>query len=282
MLRPTTDRLATAFADAVAPLVRRQTEAFVEALAPVLERNTELAARFLAENAEQLRRVQALGEALQLKWLPPNWRELSIAGFQRTRLVAETGAVSIVWVPRHDIVGELVGAETYDECSRVLLERRAEVLDDLEASLAECTMFGTPAHADFVVTARDAVRARAGADRAAHAAAAAAITHLIQEVLGRRVLKTAREEFERTPLSESGIMTYRRALLQSVSAASLSFTGDNVPGFNRHGVAHVGGTYWDEADMLRGLLLVVGWARELAWIMEHEPETVRRRPDPPD
>lgn len=68
-------------------------------------------------------------------WWPPNWpKDIELDAMQ---VILNDEGLPLVWVPRAEIVTEVLAAEGRDERVAVLVARRAEVADDCRAVLTE-------------------------------------------------------------------------------------------------------------------------------------------------
>jgi hypothetical protein len=207
--------------------------------------------------------------------MPENWRDLPRDGFFQVTDLAEKGEIAMVWVPRTEIVIELLEAESHAEREQVLVSHRSDVLDDVIAMIEEASVCAVPAQSEAREQAREAVEAaRAGLDRAAQTLFAAALGHVLEGALGFVRPGAAYKAFKGKDLNEALIVELRLVCLQLATVNALINTVDGPVGFNRHGTQHGAPEHLSEPAMLGAALLVAGWLRELSWIAEHHPEAV--------
>ena len=195
--------------------------------------------------------------------LPPNWRDLE-DWFLAAELVA-AGGWAIVWLPRTDVVRELLDVPNADRPA-VLLKNRDVLLEDAEALLAEVTHVGLAYLAGCALEATQALQA--GLDRPAQALLGSTLTGILQGPLEFEQLRAAREAFS-GDWEEAAIEELRFVLVTSTIPQALSqfypHRGDPVPDtFNRHAIAHKPDpVQYTEFNALLGLMLVVALLREL-------------------
>jgi hypothetical protein len=106
----------------------------------------------------------------------------------------ETG-LNVVWVPRLDVIAQLVAAQGETDRNAVLIDRRDDILTDTEACLSEVTHGDV---ADDVQLARSAVAAvRDGYEAPGRALAASVLSGLVHTAFAFRRFAVARERFIR-------------------------------------------------------------------------------------
>ena len=194
--------------------------------------------------------------------LPPNWKDVD--WHEASDFINET-AWPIVWLPRSDVVAELLSCEPADRPT-VLSRRRAELLDDAVSLLDEVSWEDL---AYLASCTRDVVGAlRDGHDRPAQSFTASILTGVLHSVLEYKTLKEARNAFNANWKEES-IFLVRFALITSTIPSALAqffpHNGDPVPvTFNRHALAHAPDpAQLTETNALVGLMLVTSMIREL-------------------
>jgi hypothetical protein len=255
-------------------LIRKQLGALTISAGVVDRLNTQIA-EIGTSFTEPLRK---LGEQFGQQWraaMPENWRDLPRDGFFQVTDLAEKGEIAMVWVPRTEIVIELLEAKSHAEREQVLVSHRSDVLDDVIAMIEEASVCAVPAQSEAREQAREAVEAaRAGLDRAAQTLFAAALGHVLEGALGFVRPGAAYKAFKGKDLNEALIVELRLVCLQLATVNALINTVDGPVGFNRHGTQHGAPEHLSEPAMLGAALLVAGWLRELSWIAEHHPEAV--------
>jgi hypothetical protein len=222
------------------------------------------------------RAAQALVQTYRAS-LPANWHVLEGDGLDRAISLATETGLCLVWVPREEIVVELVGAADHDARSLILTDRRVEVLDDLDAVLGDSVDFIARSHEQAHDLAGKAVAAgRDGHDEAAQCLAAAALGLLLHEVLGFSKLGAAYREMSARDIEETVVRLLRITVIELATARALTDTDKHEVGFNRHGTLHGKPEFLSRAYSLSGLLLLAAWVRELAWWQRHQPDAIAR------
>ncbi|MHB8692845.1 MAG: hypothetical protein ACYDHH_16535 [Solirubrobacteraceae bacterium] len=158
----------------------------------------------------------------------------------------------------------------------ILVSSSAEVLDDLDAALAQARGAKVDGHADACEFAGDAIAARDGHWAAAQALAASGLGQVIHGILGFplfRGLGEARKKFTARDIDETTMTVLKVAVLEVCTLKSLTDIPDAQPQlFNRHGTQHGDRRFFSQSGALSGLLLLVGWVREFAWLSERRPD----------
>jgi hypothetical protein len=96
--------------------------------------------RRLPDPAPWLRGLQEqIGKGLEtLKLtLPANWRELTSQEMHDVVELMKTEGVNLAWAPRPEILHQLIAADGHEARSEILLERREEIIADVEQVLGE-------------------------------------------------------------------------------------------------------------------------------------------------
>lgn len=142
---------------AVAELGRGLTELSArlnEILAPTLVLAAELARRAMAAAVGQFD-FAAISRSLA-RALPRNWRPLSALEWKKLPEVAVDHGIPITWVPRRELLVQVLAAADRAERVQLLIEHEGVILADCAACLEECT---EPSLADEVTLARRALEA---------------------------------------------------------------------------------------------------------------------------
>jgi hypothetical protein len=254
----------------IAQLVRQEQENRARWLRAALRAQTRMDA-LAGDIRAELRRTTEQMERYYRECLPSNWRDFSTDQVdQAVDLALDTG-LSLVWVPRAEIVEELLVASP-TEREHVLRSDEPDVLHDLGACLDEITH---SALRNFQQAGKEAVAAyRGGLPWASQALASAAISGAVHELFGEDTFADARERFEREHPSEEDMRLFRMRVLMWACARALRGTAEGLSGFNRHASLH--GVFEDqytEANALAVLLLLVGLLRELQpWFAREHPD----------
>ena len=87
--------------------------------------------------------------------LPPNW-ELNGIKIASIETIVAGEAIPLAWVPRKEIVSEVMGASDRRERLSIVVAHRAEIIADCEACLADCV---SPGFTEYVALARSVLAA---------------------------------------------------------------------------------------------------------------------------
>jgi hypothetical protein len=187
--------------------------------------------------------------------LPHNWRTLSMTELRAVADTMELTGWVLAWVPRDEVLRELIESTDRADAHDRLLICQDDVLDDLQKSLVDVT---DVALADLSVAFQQAIRAyEVGSSYPAQALVAVVLTSLISQQL------------EEPAPSESPLLAFRRnSLLRAGGTALNSYwprPGDPVPSlFNPYATAHrFDLTHFTQANALAGLMLGVSFVRDL-------------------
>jgi hypothetical protein len=85
-----------------------------------------------------------------------------------------------------------------------------------------------------------------------------------------RGLGAACREFSERDIDDATMKVLKVALLEKCTATALTDIPNAQPEvFNRHGTQHGDRRFFSQPSALGGLLLLVGWVREFAWLDEN-------------
>jgi hypothetical protein len=266
----------TSHAGQVAEVLRRSVEATggMQAVAAQLAAQLSETRALLDAVPEQvtksLRRAsEQMAEAMRRSWergIPPNLLPLEDEIVYRALAVSRESGPPMIWAPRPNIVERVVVGESFADRATVLAAHREEVLVDLERVLADAAASLTDEHRQLHKLAVAAVAA-AGAkhDLAAQALAASAIGCLVHSIFGHSAFAAASKKMSARNVDEALLEQVKYFTLELATANAITRTNERPEGFNRHGTLHGDLAWYGEGEMLSGLLLVVGWDRELSW-----------------
>jgi hypothetical protein len=217
----------------------------------------------LIENALRAAdRARAIFEAS----FPGPWRDLDGEELEAAFKLAADGVLCSVWAPRADVLRAILATDTDVDRDKVIAERRAEIIEDVQELLAATTVFESSEHEQAHKQAVAAVRAaESGHDEAAQALTAAALGWVVHGVLGFERLGAAFKAMNQRDPEEAGLQELRHALIERATVVALTDTKDHANGFNRHGTLHGDPAFYGPAQMLSGLLLISAWTHELGW-----------------
>ena len=87
-------------------------------------------------------------------------------------------------------------------------------------------------------------------------------------------LGAARKKFSARDIDEAAMTVLKVALLEVCTVKALTdiHRGAEPQLFNRHGTQHGDRRFFSRSNAVGGLLLLVGWIREFAWLAEHRPD----------
>jgi hypothetical protein len=252
------------------PIVRQAREAqarFLQSdqMRQLLEVQRAIAQRpDIQEAIERLAQVAEQAQVVLRNAMPDNWQQLGVERLpDLIELTAEQG-VAVVWVPRGEIVAELLDASTDEERDRILVTDRRKILEDLNAVIAETDSSAIEGPVRAGVQAIEA--ARAGIDMAERSLVGSTLTHFVNDELGHERFDKARTDLRRHDSDEVALDLLRETALLHCLANAIEHTKHARYGFNRHATAGHDNMFeqYDEANCLRGLLLLVGLLREFS------------------
>ena len=171
------------------------------------------------------------------RWIPPNLRPFDDLG--PIAEMALNDGIPVTWIPRSDILAELLAVPDPDERSAVLMSRRSEILDDCETSLSTV-------HHEWAVQCLAAISAiRLGLDGPAQSHASNVIDSLVLALHGKtgrdKVRKRASEELDDMPLQVATENLTLRPLFKAFAAWWPGADASPSKHFARHTTAHAVG-----------------------------------------
>ena len=252
------------------PVLRQAREAQTRFLQSEQMRQLQQVQRAIAERPdiqEAIERLAQFGEQARIALrnaMPENWQQFGVEQLRGLiELTAEHG-VAVVWVPRGEVVAELLAASTDEERDRLLISHRSEILEDLAAVIAETDSSALQGPLRAASQAVDA--ARTGIDMAAQSLVGSTLTHFVNDELGHQRFDKARTHLRRRDPNEVALDLLRETALLHCLANVIEHTTHARYGFNRHATAGHDDMFeqYDEANCLRGLLLLVALLREFS------------------
>jgi hypothetical protein len=132
----------------------------------------------------------AMGKSMQrsvAEALPPNWNGRDVGEIDRILSMSEETGLNTVWIPRLDVIRELLAAEDDDARSAVLTARRGDILDDIATCLEQVTHDSLTQDAQLAKAALAAVRA--GYDAPGQALAASVLSGIVHDASPSSVLQ---------------------------------------------------------------------------------------------
>jgi hypothetical protein len=184
-------------------------------------------------------------------------------------IMDETGWC-LVWCPRGDIIEQLLTARDVEARTRIVLDSKDVILDDLRDCLRGANRSELAGHRHAANRAIDTFGA--GYFEGAQALAASGISALIGEMLGMKFV-AAKEAFEGDPMEQSINNFRQQAVFNMVSRSLQGYwadRGDSVPkAFSRHATSHsTSDDQYTEVNASSSLLLLVAFIKELDPLMQ--------------
>jgi hypothetical protein len=257
-LARTIARQSQVASDAVSNALRQ----YQDAATAALRQYHDVVLPGIAQAADQLRRAWAA-------FSPDNWQDFDIDVIDAS---ADSG-INLVWVPRMGVIEQIVAAEPPDRYA-VLVRNKGAILDDLSAVLDQAGGCALEGHTDACAFAAEAITAaRCGHWSAAQALTACGVGPIVHETYGHRLLADARKQFEKRNIDEATMQIIKVTLLELAAARALRRTQTVSPqGFNRNATQHGMREFFSESNAMAGMLLLVGWLRELKWWTDRAPD----------
>jgi hypothetical protein len=266
--------------EAINARITESTRAAIEAVVPKMELRSLISnkaqAAIDAMNArfgESVREaIDAMGgnlrravEELWKRTRAPNWPDDIRDPRELAALIEETGW-PLVWLPRADVIREMLAVDELSDRHTVLLARQDDVIEDVLAQVAAVADPVLTRFAPKVSEAADALRA--GYACASQALSAAVLSDLLVTA-GFPTLSRARKKFP-ADWETTGITYLRLALIGGVVVDALEqFPPEDDPHyvpetFNRHASTHtVAEVQYTPINALVALMLTAAMAREL-------------------
>jgi hypothetical protein len=242
-------------------------------LAPAIEKWSLQLPKIDVSWIEQIRPILEDARRAFVEALPPNWQNIPFDDLRVVlQLVEETG-YCLVWLPREEIVREVIAADSTDIAS-VLLGRRNDVLDDAVALLSEVTAAEYTLEREAALAAISAFRE--GHAEAAQALASSVFTSTLHNAFATGRTKVIRKLMLETHPDDARIQELRLRTIYLAGAHALSeFRPDRAwpvrREFNRHNTAHrITAEQWTEANALSAIMLSTALLRELQFWSEQE------------
>ncbi|MFI7025124.1 hypothetical protein ACIBMZ_20645 [Micromonospora sp. NPDC049900] len=184
-LQPQVDALARQIRVQLPPMAipRAALPNFDEYIAQVVKAAMPDVKSLMAQLSFELPTLHGLREHMQLlaEKLPPNWRGTGISTRVAWPVLQEEG-IPLVWVPRAEILTELLNAPDRDARLKILVARDIAVADDCRAALAEVTHPELAEQVPLGVKAIEAFAAR-------HYEAAQALAVVVVETVVTRLVE---------------------------------------------------------------------------------------------
>jgi hypothetical protein len=211
----------------------------------------EQLARFNKDWVEQLKRNY-----------PANWRDLNRDEMDAAvELMLDSGP-SLAWVPRVEIVREILDAESEEKRLAVLLARNEDIIEDVETTFAEVE---SSALGPAVQAGREAIDAhRDGHTNPALALASVVVSDIAHSYFGYRTFGPIRKEFKDVDPQNADIREFSYQIIGKVWVRVFDhFDGKPDTGFNRNRTLHILGPHYSEVRLLEVLMFLAGLCREL-------------------
>ena len=225
--------------------------------------------------APALRGLETIQRAFR-ESIPSNWHDLDSGELRAALEGTESDGICLVWAPRVEVVRLVLAEDTTEKRLAVLAASSSDVLDHLAAVLAESDHTDVPNHADahaFAAEALDAARDHHWT--AAQTLPASWLGQVLHGVLNYPVLGglgAAYKKFAGQDIEEVTLRALKLTMLEIATAKALTNMDIAGPGFNRHGTQQRDRAFFSKPNAIAGLLLLIGWLRELRWLRDHHPE----------
>jgi hypothetical protein len=215
-------------------------------------------------SAQLLETVRKQGEALKrlaTEFFPPNWDGRATGEVDQILAMSQSTGLNTVWVPRLEIIRELLVAPDDAARNAVLVNREDDILEDMDSCLDGVTHTSTT---EELRLARDAVSAlRDGHPAAAQALAASVLSGLVHTAFAFKRFADARARFTRDDPNEVSMRQFRLTAILHTFGRALAKTDEADPGFNRHASLHAHEGHYIREHAISALLLLVGVLREV-------------------
>jgi hypothetical protein len=217
-------------------------------------------------NPQFLESLRKLSETVT-RYYPHNWVGVDVDADDALRLAQDEG-LPLVWVPRGELVVELVGAADA-AARRALLEARADdIVTDCAEAAAEVSQAALQEHRKRLIEATEAHRA--GLHGPAQAMSAVVTTALLQWVYAHEHLWKVKKSEWRAPADgdELAFRVFKVTVLIEASVRAIEGGRDALPDedldrFNRHDTLHrVADEAYVLSNAMTALMLATGLLAE--------------------
>jgi hypothetical protein len=170
--------------------------------------------------------------------------------------------LSLAWVPRLEILREILTAGDVEARAAVLLARSGEVVEDVESIFSQVV---SPDLKPVVQAAREAIAAHQdGHTKAALALASVLVSDIAHNYFGHKDFGPIRTEFKDANPQEVDIREFSYQVLGKIWVRVVDrFEGKPDVGFNRNRTLHLLGPHYSEVRLLEVLMFLAGLCREL-------------------
>jgi hypothetical protein len=186
----------------------------------------------------------------------------------------------LAWVPRTEILREILEDEDDDARTAVLKRRSADIVVDVEEILDEVTLPELATIVDYAVKAIAAYNG--GHTEAALALAAATLSSIVHDFMEEKNFEPVREIFAGVdPHNDVDIQKFAFHMVGKIWVKAYQrFEGNADPGFNRNRTLHLVGEHYSEANLIAVLMLLAGLCRELERFEFQDEASESGAPDP--
>ncbi len=236
---------------------------------PSVERLSLVLPRIPALPEHVVKALQEAGRVAAEAWergMPRNWADFSFEEIEATLARVRATGYSLVWVPRVDVLRQLLAAPE-EETAAMLLAHRNDLAADMNECLAEITAASFLAERDAAVAAVAAFAA--GHTQPSQALASSVFTSTLhQSFRDAKTGRIRRELMEHEP-EDVAFSRFRLQVIYVAAAQALAEFRPDVARperlhFNRHNSAHrITASQWTEANALSGLMLATSLLREI-------------------
>jgi hypothetical protein len=195
---------------------------------------------------------------------PGNWDELTIPQIEAVARRMDESRCNLAWVPRGELVAEVLAAPPTAIPISLLLARREDVIFDLGAAFE--SLASTSAHGFRVGAAQEALASfRDGRLVAAQATASAALTGVAHDLTREERLGKVQSALSSIDIERATVLDFRRRTVRRLVGHAMAGTNRHVAAdYNRSASLHdvAPGQYTAE-NALSALLLLAGALCEL-------------------
>lgn len=227
----------------------------------------------LLQSPQWQQAMARLRASLGRSW-PDNWDDLSAHDIGAVMTIAQDEGVPLVWVPRGELVAQMLAAPDA-AARRALLEAHVdEIVADCAAVVAAVDHPRLREHQDRLAQAVAAHQA--GLHAAGQALAAVVVTALLQWVYGHRELKKVRTSPMRVKdeddqlLRDLKVAVLIEAAVPATAGGMDQLSDDQLPDrFNRHATLHrVADRAYTLPNAMSALMLATGLLAEAQQLLE--------------
>jgi hypothetical protein len=200
---------------------------------------------------------------------PPNWEGREVGEVDQILELSLRTGLNTVWVPRLDVIRELLNGADDEARDAVLVRRQPEIMEDIDGSL-DCVTHESMVE-ELRLTRAAVASLRDGHAAPAQALAASVLSGIVHTTFAFSKFAEARARFVRDDPNEVALRVFRLTAILHTLARALTKTDEADHGFNRHKSLHAHEGHYTRAHAISALMLLAGVLREVDLQLNRQP-----------